>query len=61
MMLLSQAAQILGGKLIPFDKAQDRGPDVEFAAVSSDSRTIAAGDLFVALQGENFEIGRAHV
>ncbi len=47
MMLLSQAAQVLGGKLI--------GPDVEFVAVSSDSRTIAAGDLFVALQGENFD------
>ncbi len=47
MMLLSQAAQVLGGKLI--------GNDVTFAAVSSDSRTIAMGDLFVALQGENFD------
>ena len=47
MMLLSQAAQVLGGTLI--------GADVRFNAVSSDSRTIAAGDLFVALQGDNFD------
>ena len=46
-MLLSQAAQVLGGKLI--------GPDVRFNAVSSDSRAIAPGDLFVALQGERFD------
>ncbi len=42
MMLLSQASQILGGKLV--------GRDVMFSAVSSDSRAITAGDLFVALQ-----------
>ncbi|MBI5659495.1 MAG: UDP-N-acetylmuramoyl-tripeptide--D-alanyl-D-alanine ligase [Nitrosomonadales bacterium] len=47
MMLLSQAAQVLGGRFA--------GPDGEFAAVSSDSRAIAAGDLFVALRGENFD------
>lgn len=47
MMLLSQAAQALGGKLI--------GRDVLFNAVSSDSRMIAPGDLFVALKGENFD------
>ena len=47
MMLLSQAAQILGGKLI--------GQDVRFSAVSSDSRAITAGDLFVALQGPNYD------
>jgi len=47
MMRLSQAAQVLGGKLI--------GQDVLFSAVSSDSRTIASGDLFIALQGENFD------
>ena len=47
MMLLSQAAQALGGKLI--------GKDVLFSAVSSDSRTLTAGDLFVALQGKNFD------
>jgi UDP-N-acetylmuramoyl-tripeptide--D-alanyl-D-alanine ligase len=47
MMLLSQAAQVLGCRHV--------GPDVEFAAVSSDSRAIARGDLFVALRGENFD------
>ena len=47
MMQLSQAAQILGGKLV--------GADVRFAAVASDSRDITAGDLFVALHGPNFD------
>jgi UDP-N-acetylmuramoyl-tripeptide--D-alanyl-D-alanine ligase len=47
MMLLSQAAQILGCELI--------GHDVLFTAVSSDSRSINAGDLFVALQGEHYD------
>ena len=47
MMLLSQAAQVLGGKLV--------GPDVQFTSVSSDSRAIVSGDLFIALQGDNFD------
>lgn len=47
MMLLSQAAEVLGGTLI--------GNDVRFSAVSSDSRDINKGDLFVALQGEKFD------
>ena len=47
MMLLSQAAQVLGCELV--------GHDVLFTSVSSDSRTINAGDLFVALQGENYD------
>jgi UDP-N-acetylmuramoyl-tripeptide--D-alanyl-D-alanine ligase len=47
MMLLSHAAQAVGGQLV--------GRDVEFFAVSSDSRKIAAGDLFIALKGENFD------
>ncbi|MBY0575987.1 MAG: UDP-N-acetylmuramoyl-tripeptide--D-alanyl-D-alanine ligase [Gallionellaceae bacterium] len=47
MMLLSQAAQVLNGRLI--------GADVRFAAVSSDSRKIKAGDLFIALRGEHFD------
>ena len=49
MMMLSQAAEILGGTLI--------GPDVKFDAVSTDSRAIARGELFVALQGERFDGG----
>ncbi|HEU0234667.1 MAG TPA: UDP-N-acetylmuramoyl-tripeptide--D-alanyl-D-alanine ligase, partial [Gallionella sp.] len=47
MMLLSQAAQVLNGRLV--------GPDVRFAAVSTDSRKIKAGDLFIALRGEHFD------
>jgi UDP-N-acetylmuramoyl-tripeptide--D-alanyl-D-alanine ligase len=47
MMLLSQAAQATGGKLV--------GADVRFNAVSSDSRKIAQGGLFVALRGEHFD------
>ncbi len=47
MMLLSQIAEVLGGTLI--------GADVRFNAVSTDSRAIASGDLFVALQGERFD------
>jgi UDP-N-acetylmuramoyl-tripeptide--D-alanyl-D-alanine ligase len=32
-----------------------RGADRRFASVSTDSRTIGAGDLFVALRGERFD------
>lgn len=47
MMLLSQAAQATDGKLV--------GDDVHFNAVSSDSRKITQGDLFVAIRGEHFD------
>ncbi|MBI3479500.1 MAG: UDP-N-acetylmuramoyl-tripeptide--D-alanyl-D-alanine ligase [Nitrosomonadales bacterium] len=47
MMLLSQAAQVLGGQLV--------GEDVRFTAVTSDSRKLSPGDLFVALRGEHFD------
>lgn len=47
MMMLSQAAQVLDCELV--------GHDALFTSVSSDSRAINAGDLFVALQGENFD------
>ena len=47
MMLLSQAANAL--------HAQHEGADVRFAAVSTDTRTITQGDLFIALKGENFD------
>ena len=46
MMLLSQAAQALGARLI--------GEDARFFAVSSDSRKMQPGDLFIALRGEHF-------
>ena len=44
---LSAAAQAVGGALI--------GADARFGAVSSDSRTLAAGSLFAALRGPNFD------
>ena len=47
MMLLSQAAQVLAGRMI--------GPDVRFSSVSTDSRSITQGDLFIALRGERFD------
>ncbi|MBI5918755.1 MAG: UDP-N-acetylmuramoyl-tripeptide--D-alanyl-D-alanine ligase [Nitrosomonadales bacterium] len=47
MMMLSQVAEVLGGELV--------GADVRFDAVSTDSRKVAAGDLFVALRGEHFD------
>ena len=52
MMRLSEAAGVLHGKVI--------GEDVAFHAVSTDSRTVQAGDLFVALRGERFD-GHAYV
>jgi UDP-N-acetylmuramoyl-tripeptide--D-alanyl-D-alanine ligase len=53
MMLLSQAVQATGGTLVPF--AGTGGGDVHINGVSSDSRKIVKGDLFVALRGEHFD------
>ena len=47
MMDLREAAQGAGGEA--------RGANARFAAVSSDTRTIAEGALFVALRGERFD------
>jgi len=52
MMTLHEAAAAVGGSA--------QGPDAAFAAVSTDSRTIAAGELFVALRGDSFD-GHAYV
>ncbi|MDP1672680.1 MAG: UDP-N-acetylmuramoyl-tripeptide--D-alanyl-D-alanine ligase [Burkholderiales bacterium] len=46
-MTLAIAAKITGGEL--------RGADVPFYAVSTDSRGIRQGELFVALRGERFD------
>lgn len=47
MMKLSEAAGVLGGRMV--------GRDAEFLAVSTDTRKICRGDLFVALHGEHFD------
>ncbi|QFY42032.1 UDP-N-acetylmuramoyl-tripeptide--D-alanyl-D-alanine ligase [Candidatus Methylospira mobilis] len=46
-MLLSELAQIVGGSLV--------GTDVAFDEISTDSRTLHSGTLFVALSGERFD------
>ncbi|MCX7628380.1 MAG: UDP-N-acetylmuramoyl-tripeptide--D-alanyl-D-alanine ligase [Methylophilaceae bacterium] len=47
MMLLSEAAQATSGDL--------RGPDLRFLGVTTDSRLVTGGDLFVALHGTRFD------
>ena len=46
-MLLSQAARALSGQLW--------GEDRDFASVSTDTRAVKPGDMFVALKGPNFD------
>ena len=45
--LLSQVAQTLGARMI--------GADVALTAVSTDTRGVAAGQLFIALRGARFD------
>ena len=47
MMTLLEAAQAIG--------AMATGPNVPFTGVSTDSRSVAQGDLFIALKGERFD------
>ena len=47
MMLLTEAARALN--------AEAAGADVEFTSVSTDTRTIRPGALFIALRGERFD------
>jgi len=44
---LSQTAELLHGRHL--------GADVAFSSVSTDTRTLSHGDLFVALEGPNFD------
>jgi len=46
-MMLSHVIKALNGKLL--------GDDVNFESVSTDTRTLQQGDLFVALQGPHFD------
>ena len=52
MMDLAEAARAVSGRL--------EGPAVAFSGVTTDSRAVSAGDLFVALKGERFD-GHAYV
>ena len=47
MFTAAEIARVTGGRLI--------GPDVEVAGVSTDTRTIEKGMLFVAVRGESFD------
>jgi len=47
MMQLADVAKVLNAGLA--------GADVRFSAVSTDTRSIASGDLFIALKGEKFD------
>ena len=47
MMSLAEAVAVLGGRL--------SGADARFGGVSTDTRTLRAGDLFIALRGERFD------
>jgi UDP-N-acetylmuramoyl-tripeptide--D-alanyl-D-alanine ligase len=47
MMELAEAVRVLGGRL--------SGANARFAGVSTDTRTLRAADLFVALRGERFD------
>jgi len=47
MMALSQATKILNGILI--------GDDLEFSDVSTDTRNLKKGDLYIALKGDSFD------
>ncbi|MGA7593886.1 MAG: UDP-N-acetylmuramoyl-tripeptide--D-alanyl-D-alanine ligase [Gallionella sp.] len=53
MMQLSQVEQATGGKLLPGPQAM--AGDITVNRVSSDSRKVAQGDLFIALRGEHFD------
>lgn len=47
MMALQQATEIVNGEM--------HGNDVSFASISTDSRQLKPGDLYIALQGERFD------
>lgn len=44
---LSEATNLVGGRMM--------GPDVRFSSVSIDTRNLRAGDLFVAIEGVNYD------
>jgi len=51
----SPTATMRLSQLVPLLGAELAGEDLSFSAVSTDTRTLQAGDLFIALQGPNFD------
>ena len=54
-MSLVEAAAVLQGRAAGAVTGRADGSDARFGGVSTDSRTLARGDLFVALRGERFD------
>ena len=61
---LSEIASLAGGRFDPVaGPARERGEDdlrIGYGAISTDTRTLQSGDLFVALRGENHD-GHDHL
>lgn len=49
MLKLSEVIKATGGK------TSFKGPDIEFSGISTDSRSIKRGDLFIAISGKKFD------
>ncbi len=51
MMQLAKAAKVLGARLVSVSQAKE----LRFASVSTDTRKVVQGDLYIALRGEHFD------
>ena len=55
MILLSEVAKAVNGKLLGEDLGAGIGADVELQSVGTDSRNIVKNQLFIAIKGEHFD------
>ncbi len=55
MFTLEEVKKAVGGKLVSKSDAIVFATSIEISGVSTDTRTIKDGELFIALQGENFD------